>query len=94
MGPSYNPTTGMGRFLSGTPPVLGLLAIDAALEIVESAGIPALWAKSQQFTAMLVDLVRSQLEPLGAALASPPTLIGGEPTYRSLIPGHGRGARP
>jgi kynureninase len=71
MGPSYNPTTGMGRFLLGTPPVLGLLAIDAALEIVESAGIPALWAKSQQFTAMLVDLVRSQLEPLGAALASP-----------------------
>jgi kynureninase len=71
MGPSYNPTTGMGRFLSGTPSVLGLLAIDAAVEIVESAGIPALWAKSQQLTAMLVDLVRSQLEPLGAALASP-----------------------
>ena len=71
MGPSYNPTAGMGRFLAGTPPVLGLLAVDAAAETVESAGIPALWAKSQQFTAMLVDLVRNQLEPLGATLASP-----------------------
>ena len=71
MGPHYDPTAGMGRFLAGTPPVLGLMAVDAALEIVEAAGIPALWAKSQQFTAMLVDLVRDRLEPLGATLASP-----------------------
>jgi kynureninase len=71
MGPSYDPTVGMGRFLAGTPPVLGLLAVDAALEVVEAAGIPALWAKSQQLTAMLVDLVRDRLEPLGASLASP-----------------------
>ena len=71
MGPIYKPTAGMGRFLSGTPPVLGLLAVDAAAKIMESAGIPALWAKSQQLTAMLVDLIRNQLEPLGATLASP-----------------------
>jgi len=71
MAPGYDPQAGMGRFLAGTPPVLGLLAVDAAVETVESAGIPALWAKSQQLTAMLVDLVRDQLEPLGATLASP-----------------------
>jgi kynureninase len=71
MGPAYDPTPGMGRFLAGTPPVLGLLAVDTAAELVESAGVPALWAKSQQFTAMLVGLVKDQLEPLGATLASP-----------------------
>jgi kynureninase len=71
MGPSYEPETGMGRFLAGTPPVLGLLAVDIAAETLESAGIPALWTKSQQLTAMLVDLVRDWLEPLGATLASP-----------------------
>ncbi len=71
MGPSYDPKAGMERFLAGTPPVLGLLAVDAAVGTVESAGIPALWAKSQQLTAMLVDLVKDQLEPLGATLASP-----------------------
>jgi len=71
MAPGYDPQAGMGRFLAGTPPVLGLLAVDAAVETVESAGIPALWAKSQQLTAMFVDLVRDQLEPLGATLASP-----------------------
>jgi len=71
MGPSYDPVPGIGRFLTGTPPVLGLLAVDAAAQIIESAGVPALWAKSQQLTAMLVDLVRARLEPLGATLASP-----------------------
>jgi kynureninase len=71
MGPTYDPTSGMGRFLAGTPPVLGLLAVDAAAQTLESAGVPALWAKSQQLTAMFVELVRDQLEPLGATLASP-----------------------
>jgi kynureninase len=71
MGPSYDPAADMTRFLAGTPPVLGLLVVDAALESIESAGVPALWAKSQQLTAMIVDLVRSRLEPLGAVLASP-----------------------
>jgi len=71
MGPSYEPKAGMERFLTGTPPVLGLLAPDAAAETLESAGITALWAKSEKLTAMLVQLVRDQLEPLGATLASP-----------------------
>jgi kynureninase len=71
MGPTYDPVAGMARFLAGTPPVLGLLAVDAAVETVESAGIAALWAKSERLTALLVDLVADRLEPLGATLASP-----------------------
>jgi kynureninase len=71
MAPIYQPDGGMSRFLTGTPPVLGLLGVDAAAEILESAGIRALWAKSERCTEMLVDLVRARLEPLGATLASP-----------------------
>ncbi len=71
MGPDYEPATGVRRFLSGTPPVLALLAVDAAAATLESAGIAALWAKSQQLTAILVDLVQERLGPLGASLASP-----------------------
>ena len=71
MGPDYEPASGVRRFLSGTPPVLALLAVDSATATLESAGIPALWAKSQQLTSLLVDLVRERLEPLGAFLASP-----------------------
>jgi kynureninase len=71
MGPTYDPQAGMARFLAGTPPVLGLLAVDAAAATVEAAGVAALWAKSERLTALLVDLVRTRLEPLGATLASP-----------------------
>jgi kynureninase len=71
MGPAYDPDIGMGRFLTGTPPVLGLLAVDAAARTLQSAGIGALWAKSERLTVMLVELVASSLEPLGATLASP-----------------------
>jgi kynureninase len=72
MGPRYDPVSDVGRFLAGTPPVIGLLAVDAALGVTEAAGLPALWAKSQELTSMIVDLVQSELEPLGARLATPP----------------------
>ena len=71
MGADDDPAPGIERFLAGTPPVFGLLAVDAAVETVEAAGVAALWQKSQQLTAMMVDLVRDHLEPLGARLASP-----------------------
>jgi kynureninase len=71
MGPTYDPGAGMARFLGGTPPVIDLLAVDAAAETLESAGVAALWAKTERLTALLVDLVADRLEPLGATLASP-----------------------
>ncbi len=71
MGPAYDPEAGIGRFLAGTPPVLGLLAVDSSAAVVEVAGVPALWAKSQRLTAMTSELIRDRLEPLGATLASP-----------------------
>ena len=71
MGPAYDPDRGIRRFLAGTPPILGLVAVDTALSVLETVGIPALWSKSQQLTALLSDLVRRRLEPLGATLATP-----------------------
>jgi kynureninase len=71
MGPAYDPEAGIGRFLAGTPPVLGLLAVEASVAMLEAAGIPALWEKSQRLTAMMSELIRERLEPLGATFASP-----------------------
>jgi kynureninase len=71
MGPDYDPEVGVERFLAGTAPVLGLAAVDAAASTLEEVGMAALWSKSQQLTAMLVELVDARLAPLGAALASP-----------------------
>jgi kynureninase len=71
MGPDYEPALGVTRFLTGTPPVLGLLAVKAAVELLLEAGIELLWAKSQALTAMIAQLVNECLVPAGAALASP-----------------------
>jgi kynureninase len=71
MGPGYQPAAGVARFLTGTPPILGLLAVQAAVELLGEAGVDRLWAKSQGLTRLLVELVRQRLEPVGATLASP-----------------------
>jgi kynureninase len=67
----YHPTGGMRRFLSGTPPVLSLLALEPGLDLLIEAGIERLRAKSMRQTAYLIDLWRSQLAPLGFRLNSP-----------------------
>ena len=71
MAPGYEPAAGATSFLTGTPPVLGLLAVDASVALMAEAGLDRLWDKSQKLTAMLVELVEEQLVPLGARLASP-----------------------
>ena len=79
MGPAYQPAPGVGRFLTGTPPILGLLAVRAGIDVLREAGVDRLWAKSQGLTGALVDLVHRRLEPAGVTLASPadPTRRGG-----------------
>ena len=42
----YAPAGGMGRFLSGTPGILGLAALEAGVDGVLSVAADALWAKS------------------------------------------------
>src|SRR5439155_20453047 len=71
MGPAYEPAPGVGRFLTGTPPILGLLAVRAGIDLLLEAEVERLWAKSQALTAALVELVQERLEPAGVTLASP-----------------------
>jgi kynureninase len=67
----YHPPTGIQRFLVGTPPILSLLAMEAALEPLFEAGIVRVHEKAMQLTSYLVDLADSILSPLGFELASP-----------------------
>ena len=71
MGPAYDPVDDMGRFTTGTSPVLGLLAVDAAAAVIEEAGLDALWTKSVGLTSLIIELVREHLEKLGARLVTP-----------------------
>ena len=42
----YRPAPGLDRFLVGTPPILGLAALEAALEAYRDVPIAQVWAKS------------------------------------------------
>jgi kynureninase len=67
----YTPAEGITRFLDGTPPVLSLLAIEPALDLLLEAGIQRIRHKSVRLTSYLAYLVDTILTPLGFALGSP-----------------------
>ncbi|HEY3530611.1 MAG TPA: aminotransferase class V-fold PLP-dependent enzyme [Nocardioides sp.] len=84
MGPNYVPATGVGRFLSGTPAVVGMLAIQDMVALIDEAGPDAARKKSEQLTSYAVDLADEHLTPYGVTLASPrdPERRGGHVTLR------------
>ncbi|WP_228479586.1 kynureninase [Microbacterium atlanticum] len=82
MGPQYRPAAGMRRFLSGTPPIVGMLAMQDTLALIEQVGIGALRSKSIRLTEFAVRVADRLLAPQGVEIASPrdPELRGGHVT--------------
>jgi len=71
MGAAFEPAPGIRRWVSGTPAVLGLVALDEALAVLERAGIGRVRAKSIALTTVAAGLADDWLAPLGFSLASP-----------------------
>lgn len=71
MGPEYTPARGIRRFISGTPPIVGMLPMEEMLAMIEEAGIIAIRAKSVALTSFAVTVADAWLAPLGVTLASP-----------------------
>jgi kynureninase len=71
MGARYDPDPGIRRFLTGTPSILGTVAVDAGLEPFAEVGMDRLWAKSEALTGLLITLFDAWLAPLGCRLATP-----------------------
>lgn len=71
MGSEYEPADGIRRFVSGTPPIFGMLPMTATLDLIEEAGIDAIRAKSVALTEFAISLHDRRLAPLGATLSSP-----------------------
>ncbi len=71
MGPTYTPARGVRRFLSGTPPIVGMLALEDMVELIEEAGMDAVREKSVALTSYAIELADDLLAPLGVELASP-----------------------
>ncbi|WP_236778823.1 kynureninase [Agromyces seonyuensis] len=72
MGPGYRPEPDIRRFQSGTPPIVGMLAMVSTLEMIEDAGMAAVREKSVALTEFAIDLAEELLAPLGVTLGSPP----------------------
>ena len=80
----YQPAEGIRSFVSGTPPILGMVPLDASLDLVEEAGIDAIRAKSVELTELVIRITDAWLAPLGVEVASPrdPAQRGGHVTLR------------
>ncbi len=70
-GLDYEPAHGLRRFLTGTPPIISLSAVEPALDLLLEAGVDRVRAKSVQQTGYLIDLWGEHLRPLGFKLNSP-----------------------
>jgi len=71
MGPRYTPASGMAKFMTGTPSIVGTAAVEEGARLLLEAGPGPMRAKSLRLTGYLIDLGDAWLEPLGCALATP-----------------------
>jgi kynureninase len=71
MGPRYEPASGIERFLAGTPPVLGLAAVEAGVDLILEAGVERAYEKARALTELLIALHDERLAPLGLRLNTP-----------------------
>jgi kynureninase len=70
-GLEYTPVDGVGHFLVGTPPILSLLALEPAVDLLLEAGMERLRRKSVRLTSYLVYLADTILTPFDFTLGSP-----------------------
>ena len=69
MGQGYEPADGIRSFLSGTPPIIGMLAMQDMIALIETVGLEAVRAKSVALTEFAIALADELISD--AALASP-----------------------
>ena len=67
----YLPSGGIRRFLSGTPSIIGMLAMQDMLALIERADLEAIRAKSVALTEFAIQVSDQLLGPLGVQVGSP-----------------------
>jgi kynureninase len=67
----YEPVPSVERFLAGTPPILGLAAVEEGAKLTGEAGARRLREKSITQTELMAELHDAWLEPLGFSFGSP-----------------------
>ena len=80
----YEPAPGIARFLVGTPPVLGLVALEVGVDLFLEAEISQVRAKSVSLSQLFIERMAPLCERWGFELASPadPAERGSQVSYR------------
>lgn len=79
----YAPAPGIERFLCGTPPVLGLVGLEAGVDLIRRADMRELRAKSQRLGELFIDRMAARCGEFGFRLVSPadPAKRGSQVSY-------------
>lgn len=67
----YRPAKGIRRFLTGTPPVLNLMATEAGIEMINEAGIKNIHQKSIRLSGFFLSMIESELYKYGFEIGTP-----------------------
>jgi len=91
MGQGYQPAPGIRGFLSGTPPIVGMLAMQDMIELIERVGLAAVRAKSVALTEFAIELSDDLLPDAVLATPRDSALRGSHitldhPRFAELIP--------
>lgn len=80
----YEPAPGIARFLVGTPPVLGLAALEVGVDLFLEADMAQVRAKSVMLSQLFIERMAPLAERWGFELASPadPAERGSQVSYR------------
>lgn len=71
LAPSYRPASGIDRARIGTPPVLSMLALDAALSVWDGVDLGAVRAKSLALTDLVIEFADRLPAEFGVRTATP-----------------------
>lgn len=79
----YAPAADIGRFLCGTPPIVGLAALEQGLAVFADVDLGELWAKSQALCSLFIDLMDERCGAHGFGLVTPhdPAARGSHVSY-------------
>lgn len=71
MGPRYEPAPDIDAFMTGTPQIIGTVAVEEGARLLGEAGMGRLRAKGTALTGYLISLADQWLAPHGFAVATP-----------------------
>ena len=88
--PHYRPAGGITQYLCGTPPVISMVALEAALDLWDGIDMRQIHAKARQLTGYFIDLVEARCGGHNLALISPrdAALRGAQVAFTHATGGH------